>query len=331
MITPPDDLFESAAGRTTPEMARESVEHPPTAEGRIRRFCEELREQAERAALIEWTDLDGGSEEGPRHQPSAFIEGVIVPSPRGALSQAPMRSEAGSSRLPAWRLLSMPRRLNKTRVATVASVLLAIGVSMTTFGWISANARLFRTVEVLRRRTERVDIDESRLREIAVLLEWFRKSSRGGSVTLTDEQLDTLMRMAGAEQDRLGLSTAHGPVYSGDKSRFVRDVTCPDGSEVLAGKPFAKVWELENTGTVPWKSRFLQREGSEAAPGKLKSPKRVPIPDTRPGQQCVIKVDLVAPDQPGLCYAEWRMIDEDGNYLLPTYQPLYVLVNVVKE
>jgi len=113
-----------------------------------------------------------------------------------------------------------------------------------------------------------------------------------------------------------------------DRSRFVRDVTIPDGSVVRVKERFVKKWEIENVGTVPWRNRFLVRQGPSAAAGRLVSAERTPIPDTMPGQRCVIAVDLTAPATPGSCYAEWKMTDAAGNLSLPRQSPVYVSVDV---
>jgi hypothetical protein len=96
------------------------------------------------------------------------------------------------------------------------------------------------------------------------------------------------------------------------------------------GQKFRKVWEIENIGDIPWENRFLERVGPCHGPGRLKSRRRVRIPYTLPGQKCKIKVNLIAPDQPGSCYAEWKMLDEKGNVLLPNQKPLFVSVDVAE-
>lgn len=114
------------------------------------------------------------------------------------------------------------------------------------------------------------------------------------------------------------------------ESRFVRDLTIMDGSKVKIGYKFQKIWEIENIGNVPWENRFLERAGPCQGPGRLKSRRRIRIPYTLPGQKRKIKINLIAPDQPGSCYAEWKMVDEKGNILLPDQKPLFVSVDVIE-
>ena len=114
------------------------------------------------------------------------------------------------------------------------------------------------------------------------------------------------------------------------ESRFVRDLTVLDGSKIKVGQKLKKVWQIKNIGEQPWENRFLERVGQCEGPGRLKSRKRIRIPYILPGQRCQIKVNLVAPNQPGSCYAEWKMVDEKGNILLPHQKPLFVSIDVIE-
>lgn len=58
------------------------------------------------------------------------------------------------------------------------------------------------------------------------------------------------------------------PVEDGDRSRFVRDVTIPDGTKLYVGEKFTKIWEIQNVGTCVWENRHLQREGLHDGPGR---------------------------------------------------------------
>lgn len=119
------------------------------------------------------------------------------------------------------------------------------------------------------------------------------------------------------------------PVHRGDRSRFIGDVSIPDGTKVRAGQRFRKVWEIQNVGTAPWDNRYLAREGPHNDPRRLKSARRVRIPYTLPGERCQIAVNVVAPDEPGSYTAEWKMVDRSGRYLLPNQRPVFVSVDVV--
>jgi DNA-binding winged helix-turn-helix (wHTH) protein len=117
----------------------------------------------------------------------------------------------------------------------------------------------------------------------------------------------------------------------GDRSRFIRDVTVPDGSVVAPGEQFEKVWEIQNAGSVPWCNRHFRRTGVCSGPGRLSSEPLTPVPTTNPGQLCLMRMQLTAPSQPGSYYAEWKMVDKDGNLSFLRQAPLFVSIDVVVE
>lgn len=121
---------------------------------------------------------------------------------------------------------------------------------------------------------------------------------------------------------------AVAPRIPGDGSKFVADVTIPDGTTIRPGAHFTKVWEIANTGTVPWHGRFLRREGTPADNQGCGTPDQVPIADTEPGAHVLISVPVVAPAESGSCWVGWKMVDADGNYLFLGSRPVYFLVNV---
>jgi len=120
-------------------------------------------------------------------------------------------------------------------------------------------------------------------------------------------------------------------IARGDKSRFVRDVTIPDGSILAPGEPFEKIWEIQNAGSVAWRGRNLRRVGTSSGPGRLVSEPLTAIPPTQPGRLCLIRLALKAPQQPGTYYAAWKMVDEHGREVFPRQQPLFVNIDVVLE
>ncbi|MGI5145161.1 NBR1-Ig-like domain-containing protein [Plantactinospora sp. CA-294935] len=119
-----------------------------------------------------------------------------------------------------------------------------------------------------------------------------------------------------------------GPLVDGDRSRFITDVTVPDGTRVRVGETFVKVWEIQNAGTVPWRNRYLQREDVPAQPGSCRSPERIPIRDTLPNERVEVSVTVIAPSAPTTCMVRWKMVDEHGRQLFPTARPVFFLVHV---
>ncbi|MEU6716147.1 NBR1-Ig-like domain-containing protein [Nonomuraea sp. NPDC046802] len=118
-----------------------------------------------------------------------------------------------------------------------------------------------------------------------------------------------------------------GPMMSPaplDNSEFVADVTYPDGSKVRPGSSFKKVWRIHNAGTVAWEGRFLARVNKSPC----RSPEKVTIPSTAPGQTVDIAVRVKAPDSPGNCRVYWKMTDAQGRVLFPLKRGVFLDVQV---
>jgi hypothetical protein len=114
----------------------------------------------------------------------------------------------------------------------------------------------------------------------------------------------------------------------GDASRFVSDVTIPDGTRVKVNAHFVKVWALANVGAVGWHNRFLATTHPTGDDDGCRVPNRVSIGDTLPGEQVMISVPVTAPSRPGQCWVSWKMVDEHGQAYFPSRRPVYFLVNV---
>jgi hypothetical protein len=114
----------------------------------------------------------------------------------------------------------------------------------------------------------------------------------------------------------------------GDSSRFVGDVTIPDGTQVKVNAQFDKVWALANVGKVDWHNRYLARMDPSTGGDGCRTPDRVPIGDTPPGEQVMIRVRVTAPSRPGKCWVSWKMVDEAGREYFPTRRPVYFMVTV---
>lgn len=120
-----------------------------------------------------------------------------------------------------------------------------------------------------------------------------------------------------------------GPVYPGDGSSFIADVTIPDGTVVEPGEQFVKVWEIQNTGSVRWHDRYLERTDMPLGPKDCRTPGRIPVGNTSPGERIKIAVDVRAPSTAHAnCMVRWKMIDESGRLLFPSSRPVYFLVHV---
>lgn len=121
----------------------------------------------------------------------------------------------------------------------------------------------------------------------------------------------------------------------GDIAVFNADLTIPDQALVLPGEAFRKVWEVQNTGSVPWRGRRLVRvdddyvlarrtnDGLRAVlgPSLASLHREVAIPDTLPGQPAQIGVDFSAPSETCTVASVWRIENAHGR---PCYGPAFL-------
>ncbi|MET8147914.1 NBR1-Ig-like domain-containing protein [Actinoplanes sp. NPDC049668] len=114
----------------------------------------------------------------------------------------------------------------------------------------------------------------------------------------------------------------------GDASRFVADVTIPDGTRVKVNARFVKVWAIANVGSVAWQGRYLAPANPGGDDEGCLVPDRVAIGDTAPGEQVMISVPVTAPSRPGQCWVAWKMVDEHGRPYFPSRRPVYFQVTV---
>ncbi|WP_116200057.1 NBR1-Ig-like domain-containing protein [Amycolatopsis circi] len=105
-------------------------------------------------------------------------------------------------------------------------------------------------------------------------------------------------------------------------------MTFPDGAKARYGRTFTKIWRLKNTGSVPWRSRYLQIAGGTTV--LCPSPPRVPVPDAEPGQLVEVSVP-VTPTGTGVCHVLWKMVDERGALVFPDRTGIFYQVTVTVE
>lgn len=142
----------------------------------------------------------------------------------------------------------------------------------------------------------------------------------------------------------LGPGSFVSTAYQGDVPSFINDETYPDGSMVPVNARFTKIWNFQNTGSVPWIKRKLKRidhdlvlchrlkDGSLQAINKshLKSEvDEVEIADTYPGMTVPIAVNFTAPASPCDVMSMWKIVDDAGNFCFPEHSGVWVKVSVV--
>lgn len=92
-------------------------------------------------------------------------------------------------------------------------------------------------------------------------------------------------------------------------ARYVADVTIPDGTRIDPNKSFVKTWRVRNAGTCPWENVTLNPVSGEAMDGLP-----VAVPQTKPGDNVEISVNLVAPAQAGTYRGVWRFAHRDETF-----------------
>lgn len=128
-----------------------------------------------------------------------------------------------------------------------------------------------------------------------------------------------------------------------DATKFIRDVTYPDGSFVRAGECITKIWEIANAGDFRWLGRRLvcqdqggglyRRVGETYLPiHHALVPERTEyeIPDTAPGEAISINIEFAIPDSPAWVASYWKMVDRQGKLCFPEYEGLRCCLNVME-
>lgn len=116
---------------------------------------------------------------------------------------------------------------------------------------------------------------------------------------------------------------AKQPVFRGDASRFVRDVTFIDGTIVGTSEAMIWSWEILNVGRVVWDRRYLAVSRVSSPTIDRRAIQKLQIPRTQPGQAVILEVVVIAPQIPGRYRIEFKMVDDGNLLLLPNQTPLY--------
>ncbi len=105
--------------------------------------------------------------------------------------------------------------------------------------------------------------------------------------------------------------TATVNLVSGDNSKWILDVTVPDGTQFTAGTAFTKTWRIQNIGTTTWTTQYklVFLDGITGANNTLS----VNLPkEVKPGEQIDMSVNFIAPATYGSYNSWWRMLNANG-------------------
>ena len=138
---------------------------------------------------------------------------------------------------------------------------------------------------------------------VASTINQSQESLSSEAAEIEQKIIDEAIRLSVEESSQTSISEKQ-------KTRFVQDVTFPDGTCVQPGTHFLKVWRVRNDGVSQW------NEGNVlvAAGGDLLSAPdaKVMLPVVQAGQETDIAIQLVAPDRTGRHVAYFRLQTSDG-------------------
>ncbi|HEX7542176.1 MAG TPA: NBR1-Ig-like domain-containing protein [Anaerolineales bacterium] len=112
-----------------------------------------------------------------------------------------------------------------------------------------------------------------------------------------------------------------------DNAIGVADVTYPDGSEVVAGAPFVKTWQVKNIGPCSWNQNYVLVFGwGGIGTNWNTTPPSHFTAIVLPGETLDISVTLTAPTTPGTYGASFALQNDKGY----NFGPVQTVVVVVK-
>jgi hypothetical protein len=93
-------------------------------------------------------------------------------------------------------------------------------------------------------------------------------------------------------------------------ARFIRDVTIPDGMQLLPGQLIDKKWSVKNAGTCDWSTNYRLALISGDALG---APSAVALYPARAGEAATWEIQMVTPQNPGAYTSKWQARDPAGH------------------
>lgn len=94
-----------------------------------------------------------------------------------------------------------------------------------------------------------------------------------------------------------------------DNSKFLEDVTIPDGTLLAPGQVFEKTWSFQNTGRCSWKEGYTIGWVSGDVLGGVTRPLPAVV---APNETVHVTVRLTAPFKPGAYRGVWRLFNSKG-------------------
>jgi hypothetical protein len=129
------------------------------------------------------------------------------------------------------------------------------------------------------------------------------------------------------EQNQDSLPTA-SPTEQGNcenQLRYLKDLTIPDGTEVLPSERITKRWLIINEGSCNWDQSYSLQLISGLALGAKKYQYLFPA---RQGSRAIIEIMFTAPENPGRYNTWWQAFDALGKRF---GDPIYMDITVLSE
>ncbi len=115
------------------------------------------------------------------------------------------------------------------------------------------------------------------------------------------------------------------------RATYVADITVPDGTEVIAGAHFPKIWRVRNTGSCVWGNGYPLHSLTWVGGTQMGAPASVELNAiVHPGYEVDLVVPMVAPTLAGRYLSEWKLKIDGGGMIGvgATNRALYVDFNV---
>jgi hypothetical protein len=94
-----------------------------------------------------------------------------------------------------------------------------------------------------------------------------------------------------------------------DSLEYIADISIPDGTQLNPGTVFEKEWQVKNNGTCNWNNGYTLRLVSGDTIGADTTQAIVPA---RNGTETVLRIEFIAPEEPGKYTGTWRAYSPDG-------------------
>ncbi|KAF3338025.1 hypothetical protein FCM35_KLT18612 [Carex littledalei] len=98
------------------------------------------------------------------------------------------------------------------------------------------------------------------------------------------------------------------------ESRFIQDITIPDGTVMAPSTPFTKIWRMRNNGSSFWPfgTRLVWVGGDQLAT-RISFQLEIPVNGLPLDEEIDIAVDFCAPGRAGRYLSYWRLVSPSGH------------------